>query len=100
MEFGPFQQSLRNGLSGLKYGALFATLGYLIYFKLCLISGQFKARGLPAALSGEMTSQILQHLSPVIFHGLAGFCLGYFFPFLKGNTGWKKGAWLGAAIGL
>jgi hypothetical protein len=100
MEFGPFQQSLRNGLYGLGYGALMATLVYLIYFKFYLVDEQYQIRGLPHALSGEMTSLIFQHLSPVIFHCLAGFCLGYFFPFLKGTTGWEKGTWLGTAIGL
>lgn len=100
MEFGPFQQSLRNGLFGLVYGALMAALVYLIYFKLYLVDEQYEIRGLPDALSGEITSLILQHLSPVMLHCMAGFCLGYFFPFLKGNTGWEKGAWLGATIGL
>jgi hypothetical protein len=100
MEFGPFQDPLRNGLSALGYGLLVSGLFYLVYFKFYLIETHYELNGIPEVLSGETTNLLVQHLAPVVLHGLAGFCMGYFFPFLKGNSGWEKGAWLGTAMGL
>ncbi|MES1249120.1 MAG: hypothetical protein ABUL46_00475, partial [Chitinophaga rupis] len=100
MEFGHSPQPLRNAWQGLGFGALVATFAYLIYFKLYLVDDPGEFRGLPTLLESDASKLILFHISPVINGSLAGFCLGYFFPFLRGKTGWEKGAWLGAAIGV
>ncbi|MCF6403141.1 hypothetical protein L3C95_09665 [Chitinophaga filiformis] len=99
MEFGPFQQSLLNGWHGMKYGAIVTALAYFVYFKLYLFEDYHEIQILPNLLKSEITSLMLYHLSPVMKNSIAGFILGYFFPFIKGCTGWEKGARLGAAIG-
>jgi hypothetical protein len=99
MEFGPYQEPWKNGLLGLKYGLIVSALIWIVYYKTYLLYEQFTWKGLPDVLEGPAASLLLGHIGPVLLNGLTGFCLGYFFPFLKGDTGWKKGAWLGVAIG-
>lgn len=100
MEFGPYREPLRNGLTAMGYGLLVSALIYLVYFKFYLIETNYEVAGIPHMFDGDATRLIVKHFFPILLHGMAAFCLGYFFPFLRGNSGWEKGAWLGAAIGL
>jgi hypothetical protein len=100
LEFGPYREPLRNGLLGLGYSLLVSALIYTVYFKFYLIGSYYKIHGIPEVFWGDATNLAIKHLAPIGIHGLAGFCLGYYFPFVRGNSGWEKGAWLGAAMGL
>jgi hypothetical protein len=100
MEFGPFSTAWKNGILGARFGLIISALVWIVYFKSWLLYENYSVNGLPDLLEGPFSSKLLSHIVPVIWNGMAGFCLGYFFPFVKGDTGWKKGAWLGAAIGI
>lgn len=90
LEFGPYEDYKKNA----QYAALTTTI-----LSVLLISIYIKAFSLPASsfsLSSE-SDQIFFHTFKLV---LASFALSYFFPYIKGNSGWKKGLYMGIGIAI
>ena len=89
MEYGVFRSYWKNAERGGNYAAVISACVLLfIYAKVVLDDN-------PAYLGYDREGALILMGMKFIFAGLT---LGYFFPFIKGEVGWKKGLFVGLAI--
>ncbi len=89
LEFGFTNDYGKNGLRGMYFASVisFGLMSlYMTIFSLSNLS------------SFIIQDELLVLLITVVKFGFAGYTLGYFFPFVKGDTGWIKGLYLGLGI--
>jgi hypothetical protein len=78
---GPFESFWKNGIHSAKWYLVLGAPIILTYF--------FKNR------QDFIIVNLSNYLTLILDYFVSGFFFGYFFLFLKGNTGWKKGLYLG-----
>lgn len=91
LAFGPKSTAWKNGLHGAQWAALLALPWYIIFIIEFLRGSSFSS-------SYPLLDFLLDLL--IIFSRWAsiGFVLGYFFPYLRGDSGLEKGLWLALAL--
>jgi len=91
LAFGPKATAWQNGLHGAKWAALLALPWFTIYIFDFLQGTSFSS-------SYPLLDFLIDLL--IIFGRWAsiGFVLGYFFPYLRGDSGLEKGLWLSFAV--
>jgi hypothetical protein len=91
LAFGPKTTAWKNGLHGAKWAALLALPWYVI-FVVDFMQGTSFSSSYPLM---DFLKDLL-----IIFSRWAsiGFVLGYFFPYLRGDSGLEKGLWLSLAV--
>jgi hypothetical protein len=91
LAFGPKSTAWENGLHGAQWAALLALPWYIIYIVAFL-------RGTSFSSSYPLLDFLIDLL--IIFSRWAsiGFVLGYFFPYLRGDSGLEKGLWLSLVV--
>lgn len=90
LAFGPHKTAWQNGVHGAEWAFLFAIPWLIAYFVSFMQETSFPHSFL-------LTSAI-DMLSIFTFWVGIGFFLGYFFPYLRGDTGFQKGLRLSLAI--
>jgi hypothetical protein len=85
LTFGPFQTAWANAMHGLKWSLLFVTPWFVLSLRDYLGVAFFQGQEYPFL---RMAADLLIFVSK---WGVFGFCLGYFYPFLWGENGLKKG---------
>jgi len=94
MNFPFFESDLQNAEHASVQGAIISFLILLSLF--WIIPLNFLSEN---GSTFDITSDIFIYvLIPCFRFTAASFCLGYFFIFLKGNSGWKKGFYLGLTM--
>jgi hypothetical protein len=92
LAFGRYEKAWKNGLYGAGWGSLFA-LPWLAAYLISFMQGTNFARAYGLSFLAEI-------LSIVTFWAGIGFFMGYFFPYLRGESGLQKGLNLAMVIML
>jgi hypothetical protein len=89
--FGPNPTAWANGVQGARYGLLFA-LPWILLAMGRVLNQPRSAELYPFWIFTQAV------LSTVVSWALIGFLFGYFYPFIRGNNGLIKSAWIFVAV--
>ena len=93
LALGPKGTAWENGLHGMLWASLFATPWFILY----LVNFM---RGHSYAIDFPILDLFIDLLTIYGRWAGIGFLLGYFFPYLRGNSGLEKSLWLALAVVL
>jgi len=91
LAFGPKPTAWENALHGTLWASLFALPWFLIY----IVSFM---QGNTYAIEYPLLNFLVDLLTIYGRWAAIGFVLGYFFPYLRGDSGLEKGLWLALAV--
>ena len=96
MNYPFYENNLKNAEHATVYGMVISIL--LLSFLFRFIPLNFLSDN---SLTNDIAFDLLFYVMiPCFMFTAASFCLGYFFIYFKGDSGWKKGFYLGLAIAL